>query len=273
MRAFESAPSPAAVGYTHRDPCTSERWRSARSATRCAGDRLESSSPPSCAPELEGRRRRHRGRGADANSSTAASACGRRSCIWAGCAVPTTTRRCGQRPASSCCTRSRCCRTTSWTSSRCVVVEPAAHVALRAVASRRGTVRDRRTFRGVGGGAARRSVPGLGRADAAGKRAAASGARRGSGRATTRCAPSWRSGSSRTWSTTPRAIPDAGHRCSTIARRKSGNYTVRRPLEIGAAMAGCDDRTCRGARRLRRARSVRHSSCVTICSESSGRRR
>jgi geranylgeranyl diphosphate synthase type I len=27
-----------------------------------------------------------------------------------------------------------------------------------------------------------------------------------------------------------------------IARMKSGNYTVRRPLEIGAAMAGCDDR-------------------------------
>lgn len=28
-----------------------------------------------------------------------------------------------------------------------------------------------------------------------------------------------------------------------VARRKSGNYTVRRPLEIGAAMAGCRDRT------------------------------
>ncbi|MGO8939265.1 MAG: polyprenyl synthetase family protein [Mycobacterium sp.] len=26
-----------------------------------------------------------------------------------------------------------------------------------------------------------------------------------------------------------------------VARRKSGNYTVRRPLEIGAAMAGCDE--------------------------------
>jgi len=26
-----------------------------------------------------------------------------------------------------------------------------------------------------------------------------------------------------------------------VAQRKSGNYTVRRPLEIGAAMAGCDD--------------------------------
>ncbi len=26
-----------------------------------------------------------------------------------------------------------------------------------------------------------------------------------------------------------------------VLRRKSGNYTVRRPLEIGAAMAGCDD--------------------------------
>lgn len=28
-----------------------------------------------------------------------------------------------------------------------------------------------------------------------------------------------------------------------VARRKSGNYTVRRPLEIGAALAGCDDAT------------------------------
>ncbi|HEX5144945.1 MAG TPA: polyprenyl synthetase family protein [Mycobacterium sp.] len=28
-----------------------------------------------------------------------------------------------------------------------------------------------------------------------------------------------------------------------VARAKSGNYTVRRPLEIGAAMAGCDERT------------------------------
>lgn len=28
-----------------------------------------------------------------------------------------------------------------------------------------------------------------------------------------------------------------------VARRKSGNYTVRRPLEIGAAMAGCDAHT------------------------------
>jgi geranylgeranyl diphosphate synthase type I len=31
-----------------------------------------------------------------------------------------------------------------------------------------------------------------------------------------------------------------------VARRKSGNYTVRRPLEIGAAMGGCSDRTVRG---------------------------
>ncbi|MDG4665805.1 polyprenyl synthetase family protein [Mycobacterium sp. 236(2023)] len=28
-----------------------------------------------------------------------------------------------------------------------------------------------------------------------------------------------------------------------VARRKSGNYTVRRPLEIGAALSGCDERT------------------------------
>ena len=25
-----------------------------------------------------------------------------------------------------------------------------------------------------------------------------------------------------------------------VTRRKSGNYTVRRPLELGAALAGCD---------------------------------
>jgi geranylgeranyl diphosphate synthase, type I len=31
-----------------------------------------------------------------------------------------------------------------------------------------------------------------------------------------------------------------------VARRKSGNYTVRRPLEIGAAMSGCGDRTLFG---------------------------
>ncbi len=34
-----------------------------------------------------------------------------------------------------------------------------------------------------------------------------------------------------------------------VARRKSGNYTVRRPLEIGAAMGGCDDRTLAGLSR------------------------
>jgi geranylgeranyl diphosphate synthase, type I len=31
-----------------------------------------------------------------------------------------------------------------------------------------------------------------------------------------------------------------------VARRKSGNYTVRRPLEIGAAMSGCSDRILSG---------------------------
>jgi geranylgeranyl diphosphate synthase type I len=31
-----------------------------------------------------------------------------------------------------------------------------------------------------------------------------------------------------------------------VARRKSGNYTVRRPLEIGAAMSGCSERTLSG---------------------------
>lgn len=31
-----------------------------------------------------------------------------------------------------------------------------------------------------------------------------------------------------------------------VARLKSGNYTVRRPLELGAALAGCDERTLTG---------------------------
>jgi geranylgeranyl diphosphate synthase, type I len=31
-----------------------------------------------------------------------------------------------------------------------------------------------------------------------------------------------------------------------VARRKSGNYTVRRPLEMGAAMSGCSERTISG---------------------------
>lgn len=34
-----------------------------------------------------------------------------------------------------------------------------------------------------------------------------------------------------------------------VARRKSGNYTVRRPLEIGAAMSGCPDSTLSGLAR------------------------
>ena len=58
-----------------------------------------------------------------------------------------------------------------------------------------------------------------------------------------------------------RPIRRSGERCRRpayagavleVARRKSGNYTVRRPLEIGAAMAGCGDRTAGPARRLRR---------------------
>ena len=36
-----------------------------------------------------------------------------------------------------------------------------------------------------------------------------------------------------------------------VARRKSGNYTVRRPLEIGAALAGCDNPDDGPARQLR----------------------
>jgi geranylgeranyl diphosphate synthase, type I len=39
----------------------------------------------------------------------------------------------------------------------------------------------------------------------------------------------------------------------TVARAKSGNYTVRRPLEMGAAMAGCDERTLSALSRYGRA--------------------
>ena len=38
-----------------------------------------------------------------------------------------------------------------------------------------------------------------------------------------------------------------------VARRKSGNYTVRRPLEIGAAMSGCSDLTISGLGRYGKA--------------------
>lgn len=43
-------------------------------------------------------------------------------------------------------------------------------------------------------------------------------------------------------------VNDAGGRPTLedvldVARRKSGNYTVRRPLEVGGALAGCDDAT------------------------------
>ena len=74
--------------------------------------------------------------------------------------------------------------------------------------------------------------------DAAGKRHRAPRRCHGRGRATTTCASSWRSVSSPTWSTIP-APSRRSTRCSMCSRRKSGNYTVRRPLEIGAAMAGC----------------------------------
>ncbi|MFD6456026.1 polyprenyl synthetase family protein [Nocardia sp. NPDC060220] len=39
-------------------------------------------------------------------------------------------------------------------------------------------------------------------------------------------------------------LPSVGE-VMDIARRKSGNYTVRRPLELGAAMAGCDETVMR----------------------------
>ena len=57
-----------------------------------------------------------------------------------------------------------------------------------------------------------------------------------------------------------------------VARRKSGNYTVRRPLEIGAAMAGCDDPCSPGSARTA-TRLAKPSSCATTCSASSAHRR
>ena len=110
--------------------------------------------------------------------------------------------RCGRRPASNCCTRSRCCRTTSWTAPRC-----GAAGLPRTCPSPNGTaiVRCRVLPERFGESAAvllgdlclvwaeqmmRESglpAPALSRAWPG----------------TTRCAPNWPSASSPTWSTTP----------------------------------------------------------------------
>lgn len=49
-----------------------------------------------------------------------------------------------------------------------------------------------------------------------------------------------------------RTEPDFGQ-VLALARAKSGNYTVRRPLELGAAMAGCDESTLSALSRYGRA--------------------
>ena len=118
---------------------------------------------------------------------------------------------------------------------------PSGPCAVRRLAPRPRTVRLAGAVRRVGGGPARRPVPGLGRADAARQRPRLHRAEQGLASDTTRCAPSWRSASS------PSSVNDVGglptlDEVLEVARRKSGNYTVRRPLEIGAAMAGCGDR-------------------------------
>ena len=56
------------------------------------------------------------------------------------------------------------------------------------------------------------------------------------GPATTRCVPNWQSDSSPTSSAT-QMFPDVRRRARRLTR-KSGNYTVRRPLERSAPMAG-----------------------------------
>jgi geranylgeranyl diphosphate synthase type I len=56
-----------------------------------------------------------------------------------------------------------------------------------------------------------------------------------------------------------------------VARRKSGNYTVRRPLEIGAALAGCLEPLL-GLLGRYGAAVVRLFSCATTCWASSARR-
>ena len=58
-----------------------------------------------------------------------------------------------------------------------------------------------------------------------------------------------------------------------VARRKSGNYTVRRPLEIGAAMSGCSDRTVSARWAATAKRWAKPSSCATTCWGSSAPRR
>ncbi len=57
---------------------------------------------------------------------------------------------------------------------------------------------------------------------------------------TTRCAPNSRVGQFADIVNDVGGLPTLDA-VLEVARRKSGNYTVRRPLEIGAAMAGCGD--------------------------------
>ncbi len=55
-----------------------------------------------------------------------------------------------------------------------------------------------------------------------------------------------------------------------VTRRKSGNYTVRRPLELGAALAGAGEPVLAGLGDTA-AWSARRSSSATTCSAYSGR--
>ena len=169
---------------------------------------------------------------------------------WLCGARAVSTPRCGPPPASSSCTRSRCCRTTSWTDPRCAAASP------RHTSSSPDWHRDR----GLSGCPER-----------FGESAAvllgdlclvwAEQMLRDSGVDQSALSRAWpRYDAMRTELAVGQfadLVNDVGglptlDAVLDVARRKSGNYTVRRPLEIGAAMAGCDRHLLDAARRLRR---------------------
>ena len=146
---------------------------------------------------------------------------------------------CRQPPAWSCCTRSHCCKTTSWTIRHRDAGRPAAHIQFADWHSQRGLSGSSRRF---------------------GESAAvllgdlcliwAEQMLRDSGLQRRHLAAVWpRYDAMRTelavgqfadLAIDVRELPTL-EAVLEVARRKSGNYTVRRPLEIGAAMAGCDE--------------------------------
>ena len=117
---------------------------------------------------------------------------------------------------------------------------PAAHVQFGRVASRTRPVRFPGALRRIAGDPAFGPVPGVGRADDARER-------RADQDALARAWPHYDAmrielavGQFADVANDAGALPDLDA-VLDVARRKSGNYTVRRPLEIGAAMAGREE--------------------------------